>query len=488
MKQIIRKVSRFGSLALLSVAAIAGQACSASVDSTSDEKVGTVGEALGTCATQVLPIAAATASSVQQTFVASNAIDGNLNTRWSSAQGMPQWLELDLGSVVFISQLNIDWQTAYATSFQIKASSDNVNFATVNWSTATQSGWQNITGLNLTARYIQIYATGATGYGNVSIVEAQVIGDVNSACPTVETACGQSIQVVPASAQASSQQFSYTPASAAIDNSYSTRWSSNFTDNEWLALDLGGQVRVDDVRISWQSAYAKEYAIQTGTSLSGPWTTVATNNAGKGGVEAVTVGATTQFLRLLGIERATGYGYSVFEIDVYGSRDLVCNNLLTGWNQSASSSNVGGYSFSTTNPNEILFPTSWGCPSPAGPAYFIFTQNVNLPAGNTFQLSLSLTNVGGSVGEAGFSASLAGAVTYTPMTGSEFDGHSTFAVGEVSSNGTIGATFAVNSTVPQTVPLTIETVIPASSAGPNCNSNTALETFTLANATLVKVN
>jgi hypothetical protein len=33
-------------------------------------------------------------------------------------------------------------------------------------------------------------------------------------------------------------------------------------------------------------------------------------------------------LRLLGIKRATQFGYSVWEIEVYGSRDLSCQNLL----------------------------------------------------------------------------------------------------------------------------------------------------------------
>ena len=41
----------------------------------------------------------ATASSTENaSFPASNAVDGNTGTRWSSAFADPQWLQVDLGS------------------------------------------------------------------------------------------------------------------------------------------------------------------------------------------------------------------------------------------------------------------------------------------------------------------------------------------------------------------------------------------------------
>src|SRR6516164_1355014 len=83
----------------------------------------------GTCGSQALAIAAATASSEQNNgfFSAAKAIDGDPSTRWSSNQGMPQWLELDMGQVVFVNGLVINWQTAYATSFQVEASNNGTN-------------------------------------------------------------------------------------------------------------------------------------------------------------------------------------------------------------------------------------------------------------------------------------------------------------------------------------------------------------------------
>jgi hypothetical protein len=297
---------------------------------------------------------------------------------------------------------------------------------------------------------------------------------------------------VAASAKGSSQEFSYTPASAAIDNNYSTRWSSLHTDNQWLAVDLGSVARVDSVRITWQSAFASSYAIQTATSMNGPWTTVASQPSGKGGIESVTIGANTEFLRLQGIKRATAYGYSVYELTVYGSRDLACGNLLKGWNTASVQTDVpgaGNYAFVSAQPNEILFPLGAGSACPGGPAYFTFTQNVTVPAGHTFHLALDITNLSGQANQVAFAASLGsvGGTNFTPASDVRVvPGGGAVPVGVVTGDGTIGADFVVDSTSTQTLPLSITTFPPAIGAG-TCISG-FLESFTLADATLAKVN
>ncbi len=79
----------------------------------------------------------ATASSVENaTFPASAAVDGNTGTRWSSAFSDPQWLEVDLGATASISQVVLQWETAYATGFQIQTSSNGTNWTTI-YSTTT---------------------------------------------------------------------------------------------------------------------------------------------------------------------------------------------------------------------------------------------------------------------------------------------------------------------------------------------------------------
>ena len=91
----------------------------------------------------------ATASSVENaSFPASAAVDGNTGTRWSSAFSDPQWLEVDLGATASISQVVLQWETAYATAFQIQTSADGTNWTTIYSTTTGTGGTQtlNVTG------------------------------------------------------------------------------------------------------------------------------------------------------------------------------------------------------------------------------------------------------------------------------------------------------------------------------------------------------
>jgi F5/8 type C domain/Malectin domain/Putative Ig domain len=108
-----------------------------------------------------------TASSLENSsFTAAAATDGNTGTRWSSAWSDPQWLEVDLGSSQSICGVSIDWETAYATAFQIQVSTDNTNWTSIYSTTTGTGGTQNLTGLSGTGRYIRMYGTTrATQYG-----------------------------------------------------------------------------------------------------------------------------------------------------------------------------------------------------------------------------------------------------------------------------------------------------------------------------------
>ena len=70
----------------------------------------------------------ATASSLENSsFPASAAVDGNTSTRWSSSFSDPQWLQVDLGSSQTVCEVTLDWETAYATEFQIQVSADGTS-------------------------------------------------------------------------------------------------------------------------------------------------------------------------------------------------------------------------------------------------------------------------------------------------------------------------------------------------------------------------
>ncbi|MGA2828201.1 MAG: discoidin domain-containing protein [Streptosporangiaceae bacterium] len=78
------------------------------------------------------------------------------------------------------------------------------------------------------------------------------------------------------------------------------------------------------VTLDWENAYATAFQIQTSTDNSS-WTTICSTTTGTGGTQNLTVSdtgtgtGTGRYIRMYGTARATQYGYSLWEFDVYGS-------------------------------------------------------------------------------------------------------------------------------------------------------------------------
>ncbi|GAA2875957.1 hypothetical protein Acy02nite_75960 [Actinoplanes cyaneus] len=118
----------------------------------------------------------ATASSVESAaFPASNAVDGNAGTRWSSAFTDPQWLQVDLGAGATVTSVALDWETAYAKSFSIATSADG-NSWTTRYSTTTGTGGRQTVAVNGTGRYVRLTTTVRATQWGVSLAEFQVFG------------------------------------------------------------------------------------------------------------------------------------------------------------------------------------------------------------------------------------------------------------------------------------------------------------------------
>ncbi|MEV5321279.1 discoidin domain-containing protein [Streptomyces sp. NPDC052687] len=120
-------------------------------------------------------------------------------------------------------------------------------------------------------------------------------------------------------ATASSTEAPAFAASAAVDgNLTSTRWSSQWSDNQWFQVDLGRSAQISRAVLTWEAAYGKAYDIQLSDNGT-DWRTVRSVTAGDGGTDDLTVSGTGRYVRLQGISRATGYGYSLWEFQVYGT-------------------------------------------------------------------------------------------------------------------------------------------------------------------------
>ncbi|MFI1980517.1 discoidin domain-containing protein [Streptomyces wedmorensis] len=121
-------------------------------------------------------------------------------------------------------------------------------------------------------------------------------------------------------ATASSQENGGTPATAAVDGDPGTRWSSAFADPQWIQVDLGSPAALSRVDLRWEAAYGKAYRIELSTD-GATWTSAYSTAAGPGGNESLPVTGTARYVRVYGTTRATGYGYSLWEFQVYGSAD-----------------------------------------------------------------------------------------------------------------------------------------------------------------------
>src|SRR5688572_174463 len=91
----------------------------------------------------------------------------------------------------------------------------------------------------------------------------------------------------------------------AFDGDIDTRWSSDFSDPQWLQADFGSPRLIDHAIIDWESAYGKSYKVQV-SSDGAAWSDVYSATAGDGARDvAVFPAVTAQYVRLLGTERGT---------------------------------------------------------------------------------------------------------------------------------------------------------------------------------------
>ncbi|MGW0751087.1 beta-N-acetylglucosaminidase domain-containing protein [Streptomyces sp. NPDC002587] len=107
------------------------------------------------------------------------------------------------------------------------------------------------------------------------------------------------------------------PASAAVDGSPATRWSSPPVDGAWWQAELPVPARIGRLDLHWQEAHPSSYRVET--SADGlTWRTAATVSASAGGRESLRLDAPgTRFLRVTCDTRATRYGCSLWSAEAY---------------------------------------------------------------------------------------------------------------------------------------------------------------------------
>lgn len=444
-------------------------------------------------------------------FPASNAIDGDLTSRWSSAWMDPSWIQIDLGSAQQIGQVVLRWQNAYGIAYQIQVSADAQNWTTVFTQNNGQGGSENIIFPAVSGRYVRMYGTKrATPYGYslwefevygpaIPIIQTQPISQtVVAGSPTqfsvvaggtgpftyqwfkngmaIPGATSSAYTTPPVIASDNGSAFTVTVSNAigsvtsaaavltvtnptaptnstsnlalfrpatssgdenpglaavnAVDGDFTTRWSSAFTDNQWLQIDLGSPVLLNKVVLYWENAYGKAYQIQVSDDAQ-TWTTVYTQNAGQGGVETLTFPAVVnRYIRLLGVARASTYGYSLYEFQVFGA-DLPS---ITSQPVSQTATTGATATFSVIATGDGPFTYQWLRNGVAIPGATATTYNtpalVSSDNGSVF--SVNVSNASGTTTSAGATVTVSSGAPVGPNlalnqptkeSGSENDGY-----------------------------------------------------------------
>ena len=185
----------------------------------------------------------ATASSTENAGTpAGAAVDGNTGTRWSSAFSDPQWIQVDLGATATIDQVTLNWEAAYARSFQIQVSANGDHLDDH---------------LQHHDRHRRHADPRRQRHRPVRPDERHRPGHRRTA-----TRCGSSRSSArsarrrlrhrqrgagPAGHRVLDRERRRSRPSAAVDGNTGTRWSSAFSDPQWIQVDLGATATVCQV-------------------------------------------------------------------------------------------------------------------------------------------------------------------------------------------------------------------------------------------------
>jgi hypothetical protein len=252
------------------------------------------------------------------TCTCEKAIDGNLSTRWSSEQPAypggpltPQWLVITPTHPTRVMTITLHWEMAHASSYNLTASWPFADFYNnvLSYTTPLMAGSIQQCGTDLPRVMYDVERH--FYYGEILTP--------NLACTLAVTATASSTQ---------DQNPALSPINVA-DCLTDTRWSSNWNDDEWIALEFSQPITIDGVVLKWEAAYGKAYSIDVSDN-GVTWTPVYTETSGDGYSDEIHFPlTTTRHVRMRGLERGTEFGYSLWEFEVYrgGTSSLTALDL-----------------------------------------------------------------------------------------------------------------------------------------------------------------
>ncbi|MDP3130104.1 MAG: discoidin domain-containing protein, partial [Bacillota bacterium] len=230
------------------------------------------------------------------------AVDANASTRYASLAVDDAWFYVDLGSLEKVGKVTLDWEAAYASSYEIQMSQDAITWITV---ATVENSARTVDEITFDAwiqtRFVRFQGvTRATGYG-YSFYSFEVYGPedlANGATAQVSSFEAETVHL----------------ASHMTDNVASTRWASSAADNQYALFDLGTSKTFDLVKIRWEVSFARIFAVYAcdgpvamPTRTDACWTEITASDVGLGEVDFLPLptDVTARYLKLELVQRET---------------------------------------------------------------------------------------------------------------------------------------------------------------------------------------
>ena len=114
----------------------------------------------------VIKPVAATSSAVEGGNNAALAIDGKLDTRWSSAADDGAWIQFDFGAKTPLGYMKLQWENAYGKQYDIRISDDGKTWTQLRNVSEGKGGTEEFFNLGVSTRYVRLQGlVRATQYG-----------------------------------------------------------------------------------------------------------------------------------------------------------------------------------------------------------------------------------------------------------------------------------------------------------------------------------
>jgi beta-glucosidase len=235
-----------------------------------------------------------------------------------------EWLEYTVNVPDPSAIYSIKARVASTAAGQMRVRLDGTVLGTVQ--IPNTGGWQNWQTVTLPNVPVVVGGSKAlrlemlTGGFNVNWIELDRV----QICGTNNIALNQ-----PSSA--SSVESGSYPAASAFDGDPTTRWSSAFSDPQWIKVDLGSVRNIARVRLNWENAFAQSYSIQLSID-NNSWTNVYTTTNGPGSINDLATLGSGRYVRMYSTQRVTAYGDSLWEFEIYPALAPALAIALSGTN------------------------------------------------------------------------------------------------------------------------------------------------------------